>query len=53
MSDHNSIVIVAAKRTPIGNFNGALSSVPAHELGAHLIKILCRKRAWLWKKLMM
>jgi acetyl-CoA C-acetyltransferase len=31
MSD---IVIVSAARTPIGSFNGALSTVPAHELGA-------------------
>jgi acetyl-CoA C-acetyltransferase len=27
------VVIVAAARTPIGAFNGALSSVPAHDLG--------------------
>jgi acetyl-CoA C-acetyltransferase len=27
------VVIVAAARTPIGAFNGALSSLPAHELG--------------------
>ncbi len=27
------IVIVAAARTPVGSFNGALSSLPAHELG--------------------
>ena len=27
------VVIVAAARTPIGSFNGALSSLPAHELG--------------------
>jgi len=32
------IFIVAANRTPIGNFNGALARVPAHELGAGLIK---------------
>jgi acetyl-CoA C-acetyltransferase len=31
MSD---IVIVSAARTPVGSFNGALSSLPAHELGA-------------------
>jgi acetyl-CoA C-acetyltransferase len=30
MSD---IVIVSAVRTPVGSFNGALSSLPAHELG--------------------
>jgi acetyl-CoA C-acetyltransferase len=27
------VVIVSAARTPVGSFNGALSSVPAHELG--------------------
>ena len=31
MSD---IVIVSAARTPVGSFNGALASLPAHELGA-------------------
>src|ERR1700757_381093 len=35
MSD---IVIVSAVRTPVGSFNGALSSLPAHELGAITIK---------------
>src|ERR1700723_2500024 len=29
----NDIVIVSAQRTPVGSFNGALSSLPAHELG--------------------
>jgi acetyl-CoA C-acetyltransferase len=28
------VVIVGAARTPVGSFNGALSSLPAHELGA-------------------
>ena len=27
------VVIVSAARTPIGAFNGALSSLPAHALG--------------------
>jgi acetyl-CoA C-acetyltransferase len=31
------IVIVAAKRTAIGSFMGSLSSMPAHDLGAHVI----------------
>jgi acetyl-CoA C-acetyltransferase len=31
MSD---IVIVSAARTPVGSFNGALASLPAHELGS-------------------
>jgi acetyl-CoA C-acetyltransferase len=35
MSD--SIVIVAAKRTPMGGFMGALSSIPSTELGATAI----------------
>jgi len=34
----SEIVIVSAARTPVGSFNGALSSVPAHELGAIAIK---------------
>jgi acetyl-CoA C-acetyltransferase len=29
----SDIVIVSAARTPVGSFNGALSSLPAHELG--------------------
>ena len=27
------VVIVGAARTPVGSFNGVLSSLPAHELG--------------------
>ena len=30
---HDDIVIVCAARTPVGSFNGALASLPAHELG--------------------
>ncbi|MEP1093393.1 MAG: acetyl-CoA C-acetyltransferase [Rhizobiaceae bacterium] len=34
MSDtDNSVVIVAAKRTPVGSFNGSLATVTAHDLG--------------------
>ena len=32
------VVIVAAARTPIGSFNGALSSLPAHALGSVAIR---------------
>jgi len=32
------IVIVGAARTPVGSFNGALSTLPAHELGAIAVK---------------
>ena len=32
------IVIAAAVRTPVGSFNGALSSLPAHDLGAIAIR---------------
>src|SRR4051812_47767019 len=32
------IVIASAARTPIGSFNGALGSVPAHDLGKAAIK---------------
>ncbi|PHM29444.1 acetyl-CoA C-acetyltransferase [Xenorhabdus innexi] len=33
-----SVVVVGAARTPIGSFNGSLSKVPAHSLGATAIK---------------
>lgn len=33
-----SVVIVGAKRTPIGSFNGALAPVPATALGATAIR---------------
>ncbi|MEY4933495.1 MAG: hypothetical protein RLZZ403_1815 [Pseudomonadota bacterium] len=32
------IVIVAAGRTAVGSFNGALAKIPAADLGAHVIK---------------
>ncbi len=32
-SDKQTIVIASAARTPVGSFGGALSSIPAHELG--------------------
>lgn len=34
----DEVVIVAAARTPVGSFNGALAPLPAHELGAVAIK---------------
>lgn len=37
MDDH-STVVVAARRTPIGSLNGALSALPGHELGAVAIR---------------
>lgn len=36
----HSIVIVAAKRTAIGAFGGTLSKMPAHDIGAEVIKAL-------------
>ncbi|HEY6863437.1 MAG TPA: acetyl-CoA C-acetyltransferase [Burkholderiales bacterium] len=39
------VVIVAAARTAIGKFGGALSKIPAADLGAHVIKaVLARAR---------
>ena len=32
------IVIVSAARTPVGSFNGAFASVPAHTLGEVAIR---------------
>jgi acetyl-CoA C-acetyltransferase len=37
MSQPNDIVIIDAARSAIGNFNGALSTIPAATLGAHVI----------------
>jgi acetyl-CoA C-acetyltransferase len=34
----DDIVIVSAARTPVGSFNGALGSLPAHELGVVALK---------------
>ena len=34
----NEVVIVSAARTPVGSFNGAFASVPAHELGKTAIQ---------------
>ena len=34
----NDIVIASAARTPVGSFNGALSSLPAHELATVALK---------------
>ena len=34
----NDIVIASAARTPVGSFNGALSSLPAHELATVAVK---------------
>src|ERR1700685_3512228 len=34
----DDVVIVSATRTPVGAFNGAFASLPAHELGKIAIK---------------
>ena len=34
----DAIVIASAARTPVGSFNGALASLPAHELGKFAIQ---------------
>ncbi|MFN3625735.1 MAG: acetyl-CoA C-acetyltransferase, partial [Hyphomicrobium sp.] len=38
MDKVDPIVIVSAVRTPLGRFQGELSALPAHVLGAHAIK---------------
>lgn len=37
---NNEVYIIEGKRTPVGSFNGGLSSVPAPELGAVVIREL-------------
>ncbi|CAK6446476.1 unnamed protein product [Pipistrellus nathusii] len=39
------VVIVSAARTAIGSFNGALSTVPAHDLGSTVIKEALKRAA--------
>jgi acetyl-CoA C-acetyltransferase len=38
MSMSDDVVIVSAARTPVGSFNGAFATMPAHDLGAFAIK---------------
>lgn len=38
MTHEDPIVIVSARRTPIGAFNGAFKNVSAQDLGAHIIQ---------------
>jgi acetyl-CoA C-acetyltransferase len=38
MAQENDIVIAAASRTAVGSFNGSFANVPAHELGAAVVK---------------
>jgi acetyl-CoA C-acetyltransferase len=37
------VVIAAAARTPVGSFNGGLSTLPAHELGAIAIRAVLER----------
>jgi acetyl-CoA C-acetyltransferase len=37
-TDMTDVVIVAAGRTAIGKFGGALAKIPAADLGAHVIR---------------
>lgn len=39
----NDVVIVAAQRSPVGSFNGALSTLKAHELGSIVIRDILAK----------
>jgi len=43
MSASKSIVIASAARTPVGSFNGAFASLPAHELGAVAIRAVLER----------
>jgi acetyl-CoA C-acetyltransferase len=43
MSGERDVVMVAAARTPIGRFGGALKDVRAHELSAHVMKEVLKR----------
>lgn len=38
-----NIVIASAARTPVGSFNGAFAAIPAHDLGAAVIKAVLER----------
>ncbi|HEV7286114.1 MAG TPA: acetyl-CoA C-acetyltransferase, partial [Kaistia sp.] len=38
MASETDIVIAAATRTAVGSFNGAFANIPAHQLGAAVVK---------------
>ena len=38
MAATDEVLILSAARTPIGNLNGALSTLPAHKLGSIVIR---------------
>ena len=41
---NSDIVIAGAGRTAVGSFNGAFANIPAHELGAAVVKDVHRPR---------
>ncbi len=43
MSKSNEVYLCAAQRTAVGSFEGTLKSVPAVELGAHVLKAVIEK----------
>jgi len=43
MSASTDIVIVSATRTPVGSFNGSFANLPAHDLGAIVMKAAMEK----------
>ena len=44
-ADSDPAVIVSAARTIIGSFNGALCTVPAHDLGSTVIREVLKRAA--------
>ena len=42
-SEKQTIVIASAARTPVGSFNGSLSTLPAHELGKVAIQAALKR----------
>ncbi|WP_274423148.1 acetyl-CoA C-acetyltransferase [Chelativorans sp. YIM 93263] len=43
MPSSSAIVVAAAARTPVGAFNGSLAQIPAHDLGADVIKAVLER----------
>ncbi|MCT8997870.1 acetyl-CoA C-acetyltransferase [Chelativorans intermedius] len=43
MPSSNAIVVASAARTPVGSFNGSFAQMPAHALGAAVIRALLER----------
>ena len=48
--DSDPVVLVSVACTIIGSFDGALSTVPVHDLGSAVIREVLKRALWLPKR---